>query len=195
MKPKHDVSSFVVRFTQDLWQDEAGEPRVEWRGHVHHVQDGKELHFTDVTTAVSFIQKALLQRTRDCLDKESTIDQDKVVRESNRLWERFAASYASVLADAVQQTQRQVNDVVDTALRPVRWVTGLVTGRENAELDNLQVDNNLAKAADTSRLLETMHDLQRQIQSLSEALQQQREDEIAFATPAVKSLQVSDERP
>ena len=31
MKAQRDIASFVLRFTQELWQDPQGEPRVEWR--------------------------------------------------------------------------------------------------------------------------------------------------------------------
>ena len=42
-----DVASFVLRFTQDLYEDEAGEPRVRWRGHIRHVQSDADARFTD----------------------------------------------------------------------------------------------------------------------------------------------------
>lgn len=151
MKPKRDIASFVLRFTQDIWQDEQGEPRVEWRGHVRHVQDGKELHFKDVAQAVQFFQEVLLQRTNDCLKADDVIDREKAMAESNKLWERFAATYSGMFADAV-----------DSALRPVRWVTGLVTGRE-AEESNLE-------ANETERLLASIRSLEQQLQVLNAKL-------------------------
>lgn len=151
MKPKRDIASFVLRFTQDIWQDEQGEPRVEWRGHVRHVQDGQELHFKDVAQAVQFFQEVLLQRTNDCLKADEEIDREKVVAESNKLWERFFASSTGVFADAV-----------DNALRPVRWVTGLVTGRDSGDSSS--------ELSENERLLESIRALEQQLQVLNAKL-------------------------
>lgn len=148
MKPKRDISSFVLRFTQDIWQDEQGEPRVEWRGHVRHVQDGRELHFKDVAEAVAFFQEVLLNRTNECMKQSEADEREKVVAESNKLWERFAENYGGMLTEAV-----------DNALRPVRWVTGLVTGRDE-EIEQTE----------TERLLESIHSLEVQLQELNAKL-------------------------
>lgn len=159
MKPKRDISSFVLRFTQDIWQDDQGEPRVEWRGHVRHVQDGKELHFKDVAEAMHFFQAVLLSRTNECMKQADEGEREKVVAESKKLWERFAASYTDMFADAVQQTQRQVTDVVDSVMRPVHWVTGLVTGREE-----------VVEPTESERLLAAIRSLEQQLQTLNTKL-------------------------
>lgn len=159
MKPKRDIASFVLRFTQDIWQDDNGEPRVEWRGHVRHVQDGKELHFKDVAEAVHFFQDVLLHRTNECMKQAEEGERQKVVAESKKLWMRFADTYGERLAEAVQQTQRQVNDAFDSALRPVRWVTGLVSGREDANPTN-----------ENERLVEAIRSLEEQLQTLNAKL-------------------------
>lgn len=107
MKSQRDVSSFVLRFTQDLWQDLNGEPHIEWRGHIQRVQDGAEIHFTDLITALCFIQKSLLQLTSNAVCNEVTIDGDRALQESLRFWEKFATSDAHKLAEAIQLSMPQ----------------------------------------------------------------------------------------
>ena len=80
MKGQRDTASFVLRFTQDLWRDQAGEPRLEWRGQVRRVQDGEELRFTDLAEAMNFIQESLLKVTMNAVPKEDKQYQDKAVR-------------------------------------------------------------------------------------------------------------------
>ena len=59
-QPKpHNVASFVLRFTQDLWQDDEEDSHVRWRGHIKHVQGEGESRFTDFAEAVAFIQQNL----------------------------------------------------------------------------------------------------------------------------------------
>ena len=79
MTKPHNVASFVLRFTQELWQDPQGEPHVRWRGHIRHVQGDEEERFTDFAEAVTFIQ----------------------------FWQQFASSYSNMMYQAMEQTVRQ----------------------------------------------------------------------------------------
>lgn len=102
------VASFLVRFTQDLWQDADGDPRVHWRGHVTHVQGDDEARFTDFTEAVTFIQGQLAQLTLEAATQTPTpMDQEKTLRESFKLWEQFATSYSDLLIEATGQAAQQ----------------------------------------------------------------------------------------
>jgi hypothetical protein len=109
-KTQRDVASFVVRFTQDLWQDDEGEPHVEWRGNIRHIQGDEQVRFTDFSDAVAFIQRNLMQLTQGTLESvpgEKPMDQEKTLQESFKLWEKFAASYSDMMFDAMEQTFQQ----------------------------------------------------------------------------------------
>ncbi|RIK44679.1 MAG: hypothetical protein DCC55_01560 [Chloroflexi bacterium] len=107
MKPQRETASFVLRFTHDLWQDQQGEPRVEWRGQVSRVQDGAELRFTDLAEAISFIKDSLLKLTMGCIPKGDQVYQEKAMQESFKLWERFAQGYTDMIVAAMQRTSKQ----------------------------------------------------------------------------------------
>ncbi|MEZ4709164.1 MAG: hypothetical protein R3A44_18295 [Caldilineaceae bacterium] len=120
-KSQRDIASFVVRFTQDLWDDVPGEPRVEWRGHIRHVQSGEEHNFTDFTDAMAFIQQSLMDLTLNSAKGKATFGkpnaakadaddaarqetyQQKALRESFKLWDKFTSSYSSMMMDAMQR--------------------------------------------------------------------------------------------
>lgn len=59
MGSHNDVASFVLRFKQCTRADERGEVAIEWRGHIRHVQADHEMCFTDLESAVTFIQNVL----------------------------------------------------------------------------------------------------------------------------------------
>ena len=64
MKSQRDIASFVLRFTQDIWQDNGRRsPCRVGVGHIRRVQDGAELRFKDVAEAMTFIQESLMQVT------------------------------------------------------------------------------------------------------------------------------------
>ncbi|CAN5825675.1 hypothetical protein BH10CHL1_BH10CHL1_17650 [soil metagenome] len=179
MKAQRDIASFVLRFTQELWQDPQGEPRVEWRGHIRHVQDGDEFRFTELTEVMNFIQQSLLKLTMDCMPKEDKMYQDKALRESFKLWEKFATSYTEVMAEAVQQTvkqsevfQKQVTEVVEQVMKPW-WLVGFPTQTPEPAPEK-------TAAADQTQMMQTLLALQAQITALTSKVDKL---EAALATP------------
>lgn len=102
-----DIASFVLRFTQDLWRDEAGDPRLRWRGHVRHVQSDAEARFTDFADAVAFMQRRLAELTLAAVAEESEPDQARVMAESLRLWQRFANDYADMMVASLRRSAQQ----------------------------------------------------------------------------------------
>ena len=167
MKGQRDTASFVLRFTQDLWQDPMGEPRIEWRGQVRRVQDGEEMRFTDLSDAMNFIQESLLKVTMNAVPKEDKMYQDKAVRESLKMWEKLAENYTTLMVEAMQRTmkqsesfQRQINDAVEQAMKPW-WLMGFAPAPERKPKENE------ANNATQAQLLQTLAALQAQIETLT----------------------------
>lgn len=107
---QRDVASFLVRFTQDAWHDDQGEPQVEWRGHIRHIQGDNHIPFTDFSEAVAFMQRHMTELTVGSFEALSARDQaerDDPLQETFRLWEKSAAGYASMMFSAVRQTMEQ----------------------------------------------------------------------------------------
>jgi hypothetical protein len=117
MKAQRKTASFVLRFTQDLWQDAHGEPFVQWRGQVQRVQDGAELHFCDVADALSFIQTSLLTLTKHCLTKADPTQQTKALQESQKFCGQFTQT--SPLLDT-DQTPPQL--MTSTPHKPINGI-------------------------------------------------------------------------
>ncbi len=118
-----NIASFLVRFTQDLWQDAAGDPQVRWQGHVRHVQNQTQQNFTEVAEAISFMQDELTTLTLNALETSRTMDREKGLQESMKLWERFANSYTDIVVGSVERglaqskaLQSQIDDAMQSAL-------------------------------------------------------------------------------
>lgn len=118
-----DVASFVLRFTQDLYEDDAGEPRVRWRGHIRHVQSDADSRFTEFADAVAFIQRQLAALTQNAVADRSPADQASAMADSLQFWERFASGYATMVLDAFSETmakseavRQQVGEQIERSL-------------------------------------------------------------------------------
>ncbi|HXW01388.1 MAG TPA: hypothetical protein VEC93_23460, partial [Anaerolineae bacterium] len=107
LKAQNNIASFVLRFTQELWRDAQGEPHVQWRGHIHHVQGDEEDRFTDFAEAVVFIQRYLTELTRNALAGGRAMPQEKVLQESLKMWEQFASNYTDMMFEAMERTVKQ----------------------------------------------------------------------------------------
>jgi transcriptional regulator of heat shock response len=156
MKAQRDIASFVLRFTQEQWQDAEGEPRVQWRGHIRHVQSDEEVRFTDFAEAVAFIQRSLIQLTLNTLGDNDKMEQEKVLRESFKLWEEFASSYTKMMFDAMDQAMKQseafkvhADEAVGQAMKS--W--------------------QLPVQSDQGKIIEALDSLQKQVQTLSKKVE------------------------
>lgn len=105
--------SFVVRFTQKIYQDESGEDNVQWRGKISHVQGGQQLNFTDFQDAVAFIQKNLKQLTIDSTTHRSKEDQEGILAKSYEIWKRMAKEGPKMFMDAIKDPKKQVAQFQD----------------------------------------------------------------------------------
>jgi hypothetical protein len=153
---QRDVASFLVRFTQDLWQDAQGEPQVAWRGDIRHIQGDDQVRFTDFSEAVAFMQrymKELTMGTLEALSAEGQTEEQNAFHESLKLWEESAASYMDMMFGALEQTMQQSETLkrqMDTAMQQSlqAWVP--------------------SSRADSTQILEALQALQVQVQSLME---------------------------
>jgi hypothetical protein len=113
MRGQNNIASFVLRFTQELWHDSQGEPHIQWRGHIRHVQGNEEGRFTDFAEAVAFIQRYLTQLTMKTVSGGQSLNQEKVLRESFKFWEQFASNYTGMMVEAMEHTVKQSQSFKD----------------------------------------------------------------------------------
>lgn len=170
MKSQRDIASFVLRFTQDIWRDTGGDPRVEWRGHIRRVQDGEELRFKDIAEAMNFIQESLMQVTANAVPKEDKSYHEKAMRESLKLWEKFAESYTTLFVNTVEKSvqqsetfQKQMGAAVEQMMKP--WL--LMSGAAQASHTEAASQAEPSAADTNSQILATLAALQTEIQALN----------------------------
>ncbi len=150
------IMSFVLRFAPRLWQDAQGEPHLQWRGQIRHVQGDEEIGFTDFGEAIAFMQRHLLQLASTSL-AETQADQNKILTESFKLWEQFATVYSQMMFNAMEQSVRQseavrqqMDQAVQSALEAWRW----------------------PGAVNQPQIAETLHRLQAQVEALARKVEE-----------------------
>jgi hypothetical protein len=194
-----DIASFVLRFTQDLWRDAAGEPQLRWRGHIRHVQSDADARFVDFADAVAFMRAQLARLTEASVSDATEADRESVMQASLEIWERFAQTSAEVLAEALKASVdrgenlgREAYDLWSKGLefwKPLTGAWGLggssSVGASEDEADpapsgeqaaagaapvGATGDVGGASGADRAAILESMAAMQRQLDALAESL-------------------------
>lgn len=125
MSNQKETTSFVIRFTQKLYQDDQDETQIQWRGNIKHVQGGEEKRFSDFAKAMEFIQTKLADLTLESLEDKPTEEQKGILSKSFDLWKRVALDAPKLVIQTikdpmaqVEQIQNQVKEVIDQNIEP-----------------------------------------------------------------------------
>jgi hypothetical protein len=131
------IASFVVRFTQHLWEGQQEEPHVQWHGQIRHVQSDQEIYFSDLGEALAFIRNHLAQLTLDATQGKAESEQKKFLSESLKLWDELASSYSKMASEALLLAIKQSGSLtaeVDAAVS-----RGLQAWRSSSELERASI--------------------------------------------------------
>ncbi len=104
------TASFMVRFNQSIYEDN-GEAEVQWRGKVSHVQDGASINFTDMSTAMTFIQEKLTTLTKEATSDKTVEEQEGIIEKSLDIWKKVRASGPKLILDTLKDPKKQVNQL------------------------------------------------------------------------------------
>lgn len=116
---KDETASFVIRFNQKIFQSDTGEPQVQWRGNIRHVQGGDEKRFSEIENALQFIQQKLTDLTLQATEDKTPEEQEGILSKSLNLWKQVKEDYSKIVLEtikdprgSVEQLQEQVQEQV-----------------------------------------------------------------------------------
>ena len=99
----NETASFVIRFTQKIFEDDQGESQIQWRGNIRHVQGGDEKRFSKFEEVTEFIQKRLADLTVQALQDKSPEEQKGILSKSFDLWKKMAAATPKMVMDTIKE--------------------------------------------------------------------------------------------
>ncbi|MEL6122940.1 MAG: hypothetical protein AAFR14_04405 [Bacteroidota bacterium] len=111
--PTPQTTSFLVRFTQQLFDDGDGSSDVQWRGKISHVQGDDQASFTDFADVISFMQDKLSIMTMRSVEDKSPEEQDGILNKSLDIWKRLSASAPKLVLDTIKDPKKQVAQIQD----------------------------------------------------------------------------------
>ena len=90
MSKQDQTSSFLLRFTQKIFEDDKGEADVQWRGKITHVQGNDQKNFSELKDAIAFIQEKLSTLTLSSIETDATTEEKEgLLEKSMDIWKKL----------------------------------------------------------------------------------------------------------
>ncbi|MEM7514632.1 MAG: hypothetical protein AAF388_27130 [Bacteroidota bacterium] len=163
---KDETASFMLRFTQKIFNSESGEPQVQWRGNIRHVQGGEEKRFSDFDEALGFIQSKLADLTIGAMEDKPLEEQKGILSKSFDLWKKMAFDGPKFMMETIKDPKKQVEQLQDQIQDQIEQVKGGFSQK-------LELNSWLAASKnDYQQIMQTLGQLSRDIADLNEKVDQ-----------------------
>ncbi|MCR9289994.1 MAG: hypothetical protein NXI23_21695 [Bacteroidetes bacterium] len=166
---KDETASFVLRFTQKIFENTDGGPEVQWRGHIRHVQSDEDKRFSEFEDVAKFIQTKLADLTIQAMEDKSPEEQKGILSKSFDLWKKMAFDAPRMVIDTlkdpkkqVAQIQSQINQVQDAIGHKIEEKIG-----QKLEIDEWRT----ASKSDYHHLVEMMSKMSKTLEDLNEKVE------------------------
>lgn len=169
---KDETASFVLRFTQKIFQNEQKESEIQWRGNIRHVQGGEEKRFSEFKDVVNFIQEKLADLTIQAMEEKSPEEQKGILSKSFDLWKRMSLTYPKMVIDTLKDPKAGVEQIQDEVNQQFSQVKEEVNQQLTQVKDTLsaRLDPDMWKPAtknDVQQMIQMVQQLSQQVQDLN----------------------------
>ncbi len=131
---KNNTASFVLRFTQKIFEGQDGQADLQWRGNITHVQEGEDANFKDFEDAMVFMQSRLDALTKKTTKNKSEEEQKGLLQKSFGIWRKVSRDYPKLIKEVIKDPKAQVGQLQEQIQEGISTVTDEIN--ERLELDS-----------------------------------------------------------
>jgi hypothetical protein len=154
-------SSFMIRFTQKIFKENDGNPGVQWRGKISHVQSGDHKGFVEFENAVAFMQEKLEDLAASSILDKPEEEQDGILTKSFDFLKKIKDNAPKIVMDTIKDPMGQVGNIKDQIEEQIKDVGDELS--QKIEIDNLR----MVSKSDYKDMLALMQKMSTQIDKLS----------------------------
>jgi len=151
----------MLRFTQKIFHNDNGEPQVQWRGNIRHVQGGDETRFSEFDEVVTFIQSKLADLTIQAMEDKTPEEQKGILSKSFDLWKKMAFEAPKMVMETIKDPKKQVAHIQDQIQDQIHQVKDVIS--EKLEIDSWR----RASKADYHEIMEKLVELTGELSALN----------------------------
>ncbi len=105
------TASFMVRFSQKIYEDGQGDAQVQWRGKISHVQGGESENFSEFSKAIEFIQAKLSELTKQATTDKTPEEQEGILTRSFDIWKKLSTTGAKMAIETIKDPRKGVAQI------------------------------------------------------------------------------------
>ena len=154
-------ASFMIRFTQKIFKEKDGNPGVQWRGKISHVQSGDNESFSDFENAIHFMQAKLEDLTAQAVQDKPEKEQDGILTKSFDLLRKIKDTAPKMVMETIKDPIGQVGNIKDQIEEQIKDVGDELS--QKIEIDNLR----MVSKSDYKEMVSLMQKMSEQIESLT----------------------------
>ncbi len=163
---KDETASFMLRFTQKIFNNESGEPQVQWRGNIRHVQGGEEQRFSKFDDVVSFIQSKLADLTIQAMEDKPIEEQKGILSKSFDMWKKMAVEGPKMVMETIKDPKKGMAQIQDQIQDLSHQVKDEIS--QKLEIDTWKT----ASKSDFKEIMEKLSDISAEVSALNAKVDQ-----------------------
>lgn len=163
---KDETASFMLRFTQKIFNNESGEPQVQWRGNIRHVQGGEEQRFSKFDDVVAFIQSKLADLTIQAMEDKPIEEQKGILSKSFDMWKKMAVEGPKMVMETIKDPKKGMAQIQDQIQDLSHQVKDEIS--QKLEIDTWKT----ASKSDFKEIMEKLSDISAEVSALNAKVDQ-----------------------
>ena len=169
---KDETASFVLRFTQKIFQNEQGEPQIQWRGNMRHVQSGTEKNFSKFDDVIHFIQEILTDLTFQAMENKSPEEQKGILAKSFDLWKKMAIDAPKMVLDSIKDPKKQAHLIQGQIQEQIHQVSETLNQKFDDARQKLEIDDwRGSTKTDYKNIMKMLEQMSNEISSLNQKVE------------------------
>lgn len=163
---KEETASFVVRFNQKIFESKSGDPQVQWRGNIRHVQTGDEKRFAKFEIVTKFIQDKLQEMALQAMEDKTPEEQKGILSRSFEMWKRVAEVTPKAIMETIKDPKKQLAEFqnqISNINENINLRVEEVIEQRKSELDDWRVTSK----ADYKNIMERLDEVTKELTALN----------------------------
>lgn len=166
---KEETASFVLRLSQKIYESDTGEPQIQWRGSIRHVQSGEEQRFASFDKATVFMQARLSDITLQAIKDKPEEEQKGIISMSFDFWRKVATNAPKVVLDSIKDPKKQAAQLQEQLQEQFHQIQESIGQKIEEKLGSkVEFDSWLSSPKDElNEILDTLNALTTKVDELS----------------------------
>ncbi len=170
---KEETASFVLRLSQKIYKSEEGEPQIQWRGNIRHVQSGDEIRISDYNAATEFVKNKLGDLTQKAVEDKPEEEQKGILSKSFDFWKKVASEAPKMVMETIKDPKKQAAHIQEQITEQFQQIGDNLEHKiEERFGKKIELEDIFGSTkSDSRKILEKLVDMSEQIVALNKKVE------------------------